>query len=133
MEYLVFCTFDIEGLNANETRSRAVYDDVYEAMEAINLHREYPVPPRGLDLGMAGIHGRGLMGGMGTTLLTAPMVSTPGDLPSTTVVGRIAARTPLEAVTRIREQVKNIFTTRGLKGRAFVVAATNEECDRFVF
>lgn len=133
MEYLVFCTFDIEGVSANETQSRATYNEIYEALKGIGLGREYPVLPRGLSLGMAGGLGQGLMRGMGTTILSAPVETTTSDLPSTSVVGRISAVTPLAAARKVRTDVEGIFKRKRLKGRAFVIAAANEECDRFVF
>lgn len=134
MGYLVFCTFDIEEMSVSQAYSRAMYEEVYDALETISLFKEYRRPGKGISLGLdTGLAGPGLMRGGGTTNLTAPIVEEFGRLPSTTVVGRVPAASPMEAVAKVRRDVEGIFRWKGLKGRAFVVAATNEECDSFLF
>lgn len=133
MSYLVFCTFDIEGLSQDKSQLHTTYNEVYAEMERIGLSREYNIPAKGLGLGSALGLGQGLMNGMLTTPLTGQVGPEPGELPSTSVAGHIFAASPMEAVMTTRRKVETIFNNKGLKGRAFVVAATNEECDRFVF
>lgn len=131
--YTVFCTFDIDDPIQNQSQSRSTYNEVYEEFKKIGLSREYNCQPMRYGNADSFGVGQGLMSGMGTTLLTSHVGSESGSLPSTSVVGRIGASSPMEAVRNVRLDVEAIFRKKRLKGQAFVIAATNDDCTRFVF